>query len=297
MAYPLAETSPVAMVNGPMAPTMVAPEAMQAGIAPTSQPYYPAQAPYQGYGSPAFAAQEQLILEQKQRLERVEQALLRLDKRMQLVERNELGRMTGAGAMMGPSAQVNAPAQMAFAYPALERTATPAPMAAYPAATDDAQAASLAQSLAQTVDVALYQDNIQPVSNRMPDTTIRGTLQAAPNTLGNGLPSLADPRANSQAMPSSAGQLAIWTVRYEPEKVWPDRDQLPASREVVDALRGSNTVTLVARGPNPTSKAFQERVRALSRYLAKVASLDTVPISTRATPGLDANTIELLATP
>jgi hypothetical protein len=142
----------------------------------------------------------------------------------------------------------------------------------------------------------LYQQGIQPVSSPR-DTTIRGSLQAAPTTLGGALPSLADPRNNSQPIPNSAGQIAIWTVRYEPEKIWPDRDQLPDSRIVVDALRQSRTLTVVARGPNTKSSVFQERVRALSRYLAKVASLDTVPISTLATPGLDANTIEILATP
>jgi hypothetical protein len=223
--------------------------------------------------------QDPTVLELKQRLDRAEQALLRLDRRMQLVERNELGRMGGLTSAVQPSLA----AQVA------PLVAAPA-MAAAPISED-----RMLETMAN-VGQDLYQQGIQPVSSPR-DTTIRGTLQAAPTTLGGGLPSLADPRNNSQPIPNSAGQIAIWTVRYEPEKIWPDRDQLPDSRIVVDALRNSRSITVVARGPNTKSSVFQERVRALSRYLAKVASLDAVPISTLATPGLDSNTIEILATP
>jgi hypothetical protein len=219
--------------------------------------------------------QDQAVLELKQRLDRAEQALLKLDRRMQLVERNELGRMGGVTGNSPFAAREPAFINNMSSLPPEEATAT--------------HMASVAQT-------NMYQNNIQPVSSPR-DGVIRSSVQAGPNTLGNGLPSLADPRTNTQPMPSSAGQLAIWTVRYEPEKVWPDRSQLPDSRTVVEALRNSRTLTVVARGPNPNSQTFQDRVRALSRYLAKVASLETVPISALATPGLDANTIEVLATP
>ncbi len=255
-----------------------------------AQPMYPygGMMPMpQGYPLPALnVAQDPAVLDLKQRLDRAEQALLRLDRRMQLVERNELGRMGGLGSAIGPtlSSQV-APLVAAPQVAAVSFEAAPGSM------NEERTLAAMA-SMGQN----LYQQGIQPVSSPR-DTTIRGSLQAAPTTLGGALPSLADPRNNSQPIPNSAGQIAIWTVRYEPEKIWPDRDQLPDSRIVVDALRQSRTLTVVARGPNTKSSVFQERVRALSRYLAKVASLDTVPISTLATPGLDANTIEILATP
>jgi hypothetical protein len=227
-------------------------------------------------------AQDPAVLELKQRLDRAEQALLRLDRRMQLVERNELGRMGGISSLTQPSLASQV-----------------APLVSAPHMAAQASIPNSEEGQLQTLASAgqnLYQQGITPVSSPR-DTTIRGTLQAAPTTLGGGLPSLADPRNNSQPIPNSAGQIAIWTVRYEPEKIWPDRDQLPDSRVVVDALRNSRAVTLVARGPNTKSSVFQERVRALSRYLAKVASLDTVPISTLPSAGMDANTIEILATP
>jgi hypothetical protein len=224
----------------------------------------------------------------KQRLDRIEQALLRLDRRMQLVERNELGRMGGANP---PSQPLPSYDQVSEILPA----ATPlAQTVRQTMQTDNWGSEILPSALAQAAIPAAespYAEGFAPVSQV--DTTIRGTLQAAPR-----LPSLADATATGQGrIPQSAGNMAIWTVRYEPEKVWPDRTQLPGSKSVVELLRKSETVTLVARGPKPTSPAFQERVRALSRYLAKVAALETVPISTMATPQLDGDTIELLATP
>ena len=267
-----------------------------AGVQPVVQGAYPypAMMPIaQNYQVPILnIAQTPEVVDLKQRLDRAEQALLRLDRRMQLVERNELGRMGGVSALGGPSlaAQVaplvNAPAQQTAAYEPSMPTG-----AVGNGYSEEATLASMAAS-----GQNLYRQGVQPVSSPR-DTTIRGSLQASPAPLGSGLPSLADPRNNSQPLPTSASQIAIWTVRYEPEKIWPDRDQLPDSRTVVDALRKGQTITVVARGPNPKSATFQERVRALSRYLAKVAALDTVPISALPTPGLDANTIEILATP
>jgi hypothetical protein len=254
-----------------------------------SSPY---QAPYQGYGSPAFAALEGNQLQLKQRLDRIEQALLRLDRRMQLVERNELGRMGGANPPSQPLPVYDQVSEILPAVTPLAQTVRQTMQ------TDNWGSEPIQQNglpaLAQAAIPAAaptYAEGFAPVSQV--DTTIRGTLQAAPR-----LPSLADATATAQGrIPQSAGNMAVWTVRYEPEKVWPDRTQLPGSKSVVELLRKSETVTLVARGPKPTSPEFQERVRALSRYLAKVAALETVPISTLATPQLDGDTIELLATP
>lgn len=270
---------------GPQPAQAVYPQVLPQAYAPMPYP-----GGYPGYPNNALSTLEgnQQVLQQ--RLERIEQALLRLDKRMQLVERNELGRMSGANPAGVPTT------------PALPDVVSQAP-AAIPLAQTVRQAMredwgsdilppSLAASMAQAPETTPYASGFAPVSQV--DTTIRSTLQAAPNRL----PSLADQTsAAAGRMPQSAGNMAIWTVRYEPGKVWPDRSQLPTSRAVVELLRNSQTVTLVARGPNPTRPEFQERVRALSRYLAKVAALETVPISTLATPQLDTDTIEVLATP
>jgi hypothetical protein len=249
----------------------------------------PYQAPYQGYGSPAFAALEGNQLQLKQRLDRIEQALLRLDRRMQLVERNELGRMGGANPPSQPLPIYDQVSEILPAATPLAQTVRQT-MRAEDNWGSEIVPPALAQAAIPAAE-ATYAEGFAPVSQV--DTTIRGTLQAAPR-----LPSLADATATAQGrIPQSAGNMAVWTVRYEPEKVWPDRTQLPGSKSVVELLRKSETVTLVARGPKPTSPEFQERVRALSRYLAKVAALETVPISTMATPQLDGDTIELLATP
>ncbi len=241
------------------------------------------QAPLYNAQTQAMEAEHQ---ELKRRLDRAEQALLRLDRRMQLVERNELGRM---GSVMNPELSTTQAASLG--QPQLVQTVRQALQT--PTWQNEPEAAS-----AMVADTAaaqpVYAEGFMPVSGALPDSTIRSTLQASPNRL----PSLADAQtAATGRIPQSNNDLAIWTVRYEPDKVWPDRDQLPASRTVVEMLRKSDTISLVARGAKPNSPAFQERVRALSRYLAKVAALETVPISTLVAPQLDGDTIEILATP
>jgi hypothetical protein len=157
----------------------------------------------------------------------------------------------------------------------------------------------------------------RPVASR--NETITSALQAAPslsssNFMGsgsaqapvqvavrNGLPSLADPApAATRTLQQGNTDVAIWTVRYDADKIWPERDQLPSSRDVVEALRrsgsGNGTLTLYARGKNANAVEFRERVKALSRYLSKVSSLDSVPIAAMAAPHLDDQTIEILAT-
>lgn len=242
-------------------------------------------APVQTYNPVPYQALEASALELKERLERVEKAMLRLDRRMQLVERNELSRMG---------------TQTSQAEPVLNGTEEQVAMRALNIGPGDSNAA--------------IPEGFRPVSSR--NESITSALQAAPG-LGssnasmsagssmqvatrNSLPSLADPvPTQSRSLQSSNSQMAIWTVRYEPSKVWPDRAQLPSSRDVVDALRESGAtipLTLYARGKNANGVEFRERVKALSRYLSKVSSLDSVPIAAMAAPHMDDQTIEILVT-
>ncbi|RYG62145.1 MAG: hypothetical protein EON60_00950 [Alphaproteobacteria bacterium] len=252
-------------------------------------PQQPMMQQQQSYSPVPYQALEAATLEIKERLERVEKAMLRLDRRMQLVERNELNRMGGP--------------QQSSSNTGSGYTAT-----SEVAAMSDEQAAMRALNIGPGDSG----DGYRPVASR--NEGITSALQAAPSlhasdvyTPGatmqvasrNGLPSLADPApTQSRSLQQGNAQVAIWTVKYEQSKVWPDRAQLPASRDVVEALRdgGSSKLTIYARGKNANAVEFRERVKALSRYLSKVSSLDSVPIAAMAAPHLDDETIEILAT-
>ncbi len=265
--YPSYDYSAVSPAAGPVAQQPV-----------VQQPAY-SPVPYQ--------AMEAATLELKERLERVEKAMLRLDRRMQLVERNELNRMGGSQQSSTSGSSYTQTAEVAMS---------------------DEQAAMRALNIGPGES----EGGFRPVASR--NEGITSALQAAPSlrsadiyTPGtsmqlasrNGLPSLADPAPmQTRSMQQGNAQVAIWTVRYEPSKVWPDRTQLPSSRDVVEALRGngSTKLTLYARGKNANGVEFRERVKALSRYLSKVSSLDSVPIAAMAAPHLDDETIEILAT-
>lgn len=248
-----------------------------------------------GYGGStgsynASSAQvEAAVLNLKERLERVEKAMLRLDRRMQLVEKNELSRMSGQGAAAEPARDLSGTE---------EQVALRALNLGPASYTPD-------QGLASTVE------GFQAVSSRA-NTPITSALQAAPR-VGSfgaaeplaaprrvaGLPSLADPTEaenSGNGKMGPAAQVAIWTVKYGVEGTWPDREQLVGSRDVVETLRQTGGLTLYARGKNANGVQFRERVKALSRYLAKVSSLDSVPIVAMAAPHLDDQTIEILAT-
>lgn len=216
------------------------------------------------------------ILKVNERLQRVEKAMLRLDRRMQLVERNELGRMGGNGSPLSMNPQ-------------------------------EEQSAMADMNLGPATATSMYSDGFRPVSsNGGLEGQVTSSLQAAPRiasaasapsapATARGLPSLADPSPAVGRAPES--DLSVWTVRYmDQAKVWPERDQLPGSRDVVEALRNGKTVTVFARGKHPNAVEFRERVKALSRYLSKVASLETVPIATLPAPHLDDKTIEIFAT-
>lgn len=259
-------------------------------VSPAAGPV-PAGAP--PYAAPMAAAYpsadyEAGISAMKDRVERVEKAMLRLDRRMQLVERNELNRMSGASPVDQQS--MAAPTQQLAT-----RASNPAPDDEQTAMRQlnigpPQQSAPAATFIAQ-VDDSSYQGDFRPVST---DTTIRAPLQAAP---AKNLISLADTSPAAGRKPQAATDVAVWTIRYDTDdKVWPDRAQLPLSRDVVEALRAGSSVTLFARGPNPNGAQFRERVKALSRYLAKVTSQDNVPIAALPSPQMDTNTIEILAT-
>lgn len=263
----------------PYAPQPVAEAAAPTQAAPLYNNGYPAPAGTPPYGSlpmaqaPAYYYQPQpqpdLSAEARERIERVEKAMLRLDKRMQLVERNELHRMADSD---------------------------PARVSTYVTGSTEEQAAmqslGIGPSSEGSYSNASYKDGFRPVADTQIDNTIRASVQAAPRQLA----SLADTSPAAGRNPQAATDVAIWTIRYEPEKVWPDRAQLPLSRDVVEALRNGKNVTLFARGPNPNAVQFRERVKAVSRYLAKVTSQDSVPIAALPTPQMEPNTIEILAT-
>jgi hypothetical protein len=279
----------------------------------------------------AVAAQGQMFQSQtiaevnslRERVRRVERAMIRLDRRMQLVERNELARMsslTGTGVtpaatfqptafsmvgnesapvagatdlaqMTSPFARgaaamsrpVSLPAQQSFAVESLMPTPQPDVTAM---ATMPDLGANPAVPNAGMVTAAL-QPNLMPVSSSPSDAA---AVTGDGAVLGTGLPSLAD----SEEAAKDEASVAIWTISFEPEKVWPGRDQLLASREVVNALKSDARVALYARGARPASKEFRERVRALSRYLGRVTNAEDVPIAAMPAKHLDSDTIELI---
>ncbi|MDD9911531.1 MAG: hypothetical protein OXR68_01605 [Alphaproteobacteria bacterium] len=202
-----------------------------------------------------------------QRMQRAERAMIRLDRRMQLIERNELGRMGSGEVSMN---------------------------------TDDSS--YLGSSIGQDINESQVLSQVPPAAKRYPSGIMPVTASLQPaqrqvhsSELGSfraSLPSLADDTSE----PSSEPGMAVWTVRYVDGKVWPDRNQLPASRNVVSALKTGKPVALFARGAQPNSKEFRDRVRALSRYLSKVAESSGVAISAMPAQHLDEDTIEIFAT-
>ncbi|PZP40004.1 MAG: hypothetical protein DI585_02310 [Pseudomonas fluorescens] len=267
------------------------------GISPAAGPVAQSPMPSQvvpSYPPAAYQALEAANIELKERLERVEKAMLRLDRRMQLVERNELGRMGGQTSSLG---------------------APTAPQSGYVASTSSGEMSSSDEQVAmKALNIGADASDYRPVASR--GEAITSALQAAPSLSStsfsgevassgegvrvasrNNLPSLADPAPSvGRSLQQGNSDVAIWTVKYEPSKVWPDRAQLPSSRDVVEALRKNGTATIYARGKNANAVEFRERVKALSRYLSKVSSLESVPIAAMAAPHLDDETIEILAT-
>jgi|GEM_PF-1455263 len=208
------------------------------------------------------------LTELQDRLSRSERAMLRLDRRMQLVEANELSRMDGAQLGSLNDQQGIQPVALVG---------------------DNIGAQSFNQNLqnngqAQLVPVATSQIGLPGQQfNNQPQQQGRALL---------GLPSLAD-RGKPEST-DAAAELAVWTIRYQGNKIWPERAQLKSSRDVVSALRNSTKpVAVYARGKNTASKEFRERVRAVSRYLSKVGEKEQVPIAALPAEHLDSDTIEI----
>jgi hypothetical protein len=226
------------------------------------------------------------VSEVDERVRRVERAMIRLDRRMQIIERNELARLSGGMSVDQNQQQANLqPTSYALvggdeAIP--ESTISPqfAPNANSVRGLINNGGASLGTP---SVTGSYMASDVQPVSYS------GGVVGVGAAT---GLPSLADNKAESTA-PSN---LAVWTVTYDENKIWPTRDQLAASRDVVDSLRGGGQVTVFARGARPSSKVFRERVRAISRYLGRVAGSDSIPIASMPSENLSEETIEVMVT-
>jgi len=216
-----------------------------------------------------------------ERVRRVERAMIRLDSRMRLIERNELARFT-----TNQKQETKMMSQQARLQPT-----------SFNATNDIVNFARMNSPFAKRVQPNYTASSLQP-------GVITSSLQVAPkaqlnpqaqlasagNSITN-LPSLADKTALMQEK-----DVSIWTIEYSSNKIWPTRDQLSKSDEVVDLLRGSEPVAIFARGANPSSKEFRERVRALSRYLGKVADSQNVAIATMPASHLDSDTIEVLVT-
>jgi hypothetical protein len=219
------------------------------------------------------------IAKLSEKVKRVERAMIRLDTRMKLVERNELARFTTsqqqanplmAEAGFQPTSYTTSADVVNFA-----RINSPFAKRMQPNYT--------ARSLRSNAITSSLQ--ISPkVNNTMPKL-------ASANNVISSLPSLAD---NSAAMDKK--DVSIWTIEYSAHKIWPSRDQLAESKSVVDLLRGEDAVAVFARGANPSSKEFRERVRALSRYLGKVSNAQNVAIASMPSSHLDGDTIEILVT-
>lgn len=235
----------------------------------------------------------------RERVLRVERAMIRLDRRMQLVEQNELSRMQGVpGSVMAPGGDASGQMQggasfrpMAFDGATTQQPARQMPVQGqtYPAAPQQMQQGWMQVSAAANDGMITSSLQAAPAS-----TAAKSSGAAAAQRSFSGLPSLADnPDAQQNADDTS---VAIWTIEYDNSKIWPSRDQLTGSREVVEALRSDKPVALFARGARPSSKEFRERVRALSRYLGRVANKESIPIASLPAEHLTADTIEILAT-
>lgn len=224
------------------------------------------------------------VTEVDERVRRVERAMIRLDRRMQIIERNELARLSGG---MSSDAQ---PVLQPTTYPMVGGNesfpeSTIAPQFAPNASSVRGLMNNGGASLGTPSTTGSYMaSDIQPVAYS--DGGMLGV-----GTPGSSIPSLADTKEQP-----AASNLAVWTVSYDENKIWPTRDQLAASRDVVDSLRSGGQVTVFARGARPSSKVFRERVRAISRYLGRVAGTDSIPIASMPAENLGDETIEVMVT-
>lgn len=242
----------------------------------------------------------------EERVRRVERALIRLDRRMQLIERNELTRMEEGKVSLksSPSASPKAQYQpvalrqegrQTQAVTAQQRLAAPVQRRQLVSAGENrrhypqpvARNLALASSpFARSHGAAEFKPASLAVSQQPQRVT--ASLQRKPQ-----IPSLADEKKDQVPERES---LAIWTVNYQVRKVWPERSELAESGDIVKALRSGKPAALFARGAQPASREFRERVRAISKYLGQVTERDDVPIASMPAEHLDEETIEIIAT-
>mgnify|MGYP001391317378 CR=1 FL=1 len=268
------------------------------------QGMYPQQQPYVDHSKTMQMLHSQAMKEinaVRERLTRVERAMIRLDRRMQLVERNEINRMQGTGGGDWQMEETEMEPMSFNSKPRNKPQSIGTPLAAR-TAPEKALGASTAP-FART-----HQAGVRPVaympfqaSTRNQAQAVTSSLQAAPSAgsaqqargaRSYALPSIADAPRESGTK-ADKGSLAIWTINYAGSKVWPERGELAGSRDVVEALRDSKSVAVFARGNNPTSKEFRERVRAVSKYLTRVSEKDSVAISAMPADHLNEDTIEI----
>ena len=220
-----------------------------------------------------------------ERVRRVERAMIRLDRRMQVIERGEMARMSGAEDHVGGGFQ-----------PTSYTEATPNQFSQL-ASPFSRGAAVLNRGIGTGQSPMLNALRQQQPQAGM----ITSALQAAPQQqfsqpVGAGAPRLASLADKTDAAADASTQVAVWSVNYQADKIWPSREELAASTQIVTALRDSQRpVTLFARGADPASREFRERVRAISRYLGRVANMDNVPIAALPAEHLGDETIEILA--
>ncbi|MCP4354909.1 MAG: hypothetical protein GY793_04615 [Proteobacteria bacterium] len=230
------------------------------------------------------AETSQFTAQLAERVRLVERAMIRLDGRMRLIERNELARFTAS--QQQESNKMN---QQARLYPT---SFNPNP------SNDLVNFARFNSPFTKRTPFNYTATSLQPgvitsslqIAPKPQMMNPNAQLASAGNTMTS-LPSLADKTAMMQEK-----DVSIWTIEYSSNKIWPTRDQLSRSQEVVNLLRGAEPVAIFARGANPSSKEFRERVRALSRYLGKVADSQNVAIATMPASHLDSDTIEVLVT-
>ncbi|MFT7144433.1 MAG: hypothetical protein ACI9TY_000420 [Alphaproteobacteria bacterium] len=219
-----------------------------------------------------------------ERVRRVERAMIRLDRRMQLIERNELSRMSN-GVMNNDEASAPQGGFQPMSYNSNQAQPQTLPIVKRPYAR---QAPVSNRGGYQPVS---YKDNRVTSSLGVARNVTAGR---APITAFGGMPSIADSQDKSHNAAESS--VSIWTINYESGKVWPGREQLTSSREVINALSGKKPAAIYARGANPSSKEFRERVRAVSKYLSKVTKVDNMPIASMPAKHMTRNQIEIIVT-
>jgi hypothetical protein len=288
-------------VNSQASPAYVSPYVERAQAPAPVMPQNSPSHAYQPVQQTAPLAEMQVL---RERLKRAERAMLRLDKRMQLLERNELSRISGM-EMNGAGTQAPSGMFQPMSYSEtsshLSGSATPLGMNSFQPVEPNAMLQNGHSAYSETQGFSGAA--LRPVGYNLPnDGMVRASLQAAPaqvqaaqtTTMASRtprLPSLADDQGSDQDADKS---IAVWSIAYEVGKVWPEKAQLAQSRDVIEAIRNSETTTVYARGEKPNSREFRDRVRAVSKYLSKVSNVESVPIASMPADHLGGDVVEIM---